>query len=91
MSPLLPQPVFTHSPIDGELVQVRWNGDDRGVIGGKGWTAEKVEGWFEALRAWEAVLRSEEAELWTVMEPGTAISALSLSFLWAACCRFSIC
>ncbi|KAM0750935.1 Trimethyllysine dioxygenase [Meredithblackwellia eburnea MCA 4105] len=71
MSPLVPQPVFTHDQ-KGELVQVRWNGDDRAPVGGKEFEG-KMDKWFEAVRVWEAILRSEEAELWTVMEQGTAI------------------
>ena len=80
MAPLVAQPVFTHDPATGELVQVRWNGDDRGVVGGKAWEG-KMEAWFEAVRVWEGILRSEEAALWTVMETGTAVSTYPLSLL----------
>ena len=73
MAPLVAQPVFSHDPADGALVQVRWNGDDRDVVGGKQFEG-RMEEWFEALRAWEAILRSDEAALWTVMETGTAVS-----------------
>lgn len=79
MTPLVAQPVFTHDPATGELVQVRWNGDDRGVVGGKAWEG-KMELWFEAVRVWEGILRSEEAALWTVMETGTAVSTYSHSY-----------
>ncbi|KAL8276320.1 hypothetical protein RQP46_011286 [Phenoliferia psychrophenolica] len=71
MAPLVAQPVFTHDA-DGELVQIRWNGDDRDVVGGKAFEG-KMEEWFEALRVWEGILRAEESELWTVMETGTAV------------------
>lgn len=74
MRPLTKKPVFNHDE-RGELVQVRWNGDDRGVVGGEGFEAEGVmEAWFEGLRAWEGILRSEEATLWSEMEMGTAVS-----------------
>lgn len=72
MSPLVAQPVFTHDA-DGELVQIRWNGDDRGVVGGKAWEG-KMEDWFEAVRVWEEIIRSKEASLWSQMERGTAVS-----------------
>lgn len=35
--------------------------------------------WFEGVRKWEEVLRSQEAELWSVMEIGTAVSESFLS------------
>ena len=72
MAPLAAKLVLEHAP-GGGLVQVRWNGDDRGVVGGREWEG-KMEGWFEAVRQWEAILRDEGSELWTKMEPGTAIS-----------------
>lgn len=71
MSPLVAQPVFTHNG-KGELVQIRWNADDRDVVGGLAWEG-KMEEWFEAVRAWEAILRSEEMALWSKMEVGTAV------------------
>ena len=39
-----------------------------------------MELWFEAVRVWEGILRSEEAALWTVMETGTAVSTYSHSY-----------
>ncbi|KAI5475421.1 trimethyllysine dioxygenase, partial [Pseudohyphozyma bogoriensis] len=71
MKPLVQQPVLVHDQ-EGELVQVRWNGDDRGVVGGKGWEG-RMEEWYEGVRVWEAILRSEEAAMWTVMRRGTAV------------------
>jgi len=71
MAPLVARPALEY--VGGELVQVRWNGDDRGVLGGPGWEG-KMEAWFDAVRKWEAILRDKGNELWTRMEPGTAIS-----------------
>ncbi|SCV70474.1 BQ2448_1868 [Microbotryum intermedium] len=73
LTPLVRKPVFNHDPSNGELIQVRWNGDDRGVVGGQGWDGGRMEKWFEALRLWEGVLRSEKSQLWTEMEMGTAV------------------
>lgn len=72
MKPLTPSSVFTHDS-RGELLQVRWNADDRAPVGGNAWEG-KMEEWFEAVRVWEEILRSEEANLWTNMEMGTAVS-----------------
>lgn len=82
LTPLIPQPVFTH--LNGELVQIRWNGDDRDVVGGPGWEG-KMEDWFEAVRVWEGIIRSEEAELWTEMEMGTAVSEYFCWLIVRAC------
>ncbi|GAA5832341.1 hypothetical protein JCM11251_006415 [Rhodosporidiobolus azoricus] len=72
MRPLRRFPVFNHDEND-ELVQVRWNGDDRGAIGGPGFYGLDMDRWYKAVRAWENVLRSNQSQLWTKMEPGTAI------------------
>lgn len=77
MTPLSRKPVFNHDE-RGELVQVRWNGDDRGVVGGSGFEG-KMEDWYEGLRLWEGMLRSEEATLWSEMVTGTAVSESSLT------------
>lgn len=54
---------------------VRWNGDDRAVVGGEAFEGARMDEWYEALRTWEGILRSEEAQLWSQMEVGTAVSA----------------
>lgn len=74
MRPLRQLPVLNHDE-HGRLVMVRWNGDDRGVVGGEAFEGELMDRWYDALRVWEGILRSEEAQLWTQMEVGTAVSA----------------
>lgn len=73
MRPVRNLPVLNHDE-NGELVMVRWNGDDRGVVGGAAFEGEKMDRWYDALRVWEDILRSDEAQLWTKMEVGTAVS-----------------
>ncbi|BGP33478.1 hypothetical protein JCM10296v2_005281 [Rhodotorula toruloides] len=72
MRPLRRFPVFNHDE-NGELVMVRWNGDDRGVVGGEAFEGKTMDEWYEALRMWEGILRSDEAQLWTKFEVGTAV------------------
>ncbi|GAA5883111.1 hypothetical protein JCM3774_002859 [Rhodotorula dairenensis] len=72
MRPLRRYPVFNHDE-SGQLVMVRWNGDDRGVVGGDAFEGETMDKWYDALRTWEAILRSDEAQLWSKMEVGTAV------------------
>jgi trimethyllysine dioxygenase len=57
---------------DGRLLQVRWNNEDRGVIG-QGWSAKDVEDWYRAARRYEEILQSKEAEYWVQLEPGTMV------------------
>ncbi|KAK4701775.1 cytochrome c oxidase subunit 5b, partial [Phenoliferia sp. Uapishka_3] len=78
-APLVAHPVFTHDG-KGDLVQIRWNGDDRGVVGGEAMEG-KMEMWYEALRAWETILRDEEAALWSKMHTGTASLTTSEFFM----------
>jgi trimethyllysine dioxygenase len=57
----------------GELVQVRWNNDDRSVMSGL--DAAMVEQWYAAIRAWDALLKSPDSEYWVQLEPGTAVGS----------------
>lgn len=68
----LARPVFTHDAVTGELVQVRWNNEDRGVLG-RGWRAEDVEAWYDAAAKWEEAVRSADAEYWVQLRPGTMV------------------
>ena len=68
------QPVFVHDLMGtGELVQVRWNNDDRSAMceyppeGG-------VEGFYNAIRQWDEILRRKECEYWTQLVPGRPLS-----------------
>ena len=56
----------------GQLVQVRWNNEDRGVLG-QGWSASEVSAWYKAAREFESLNRSAEAEYWFKLEPGTMV------------------
>ncbi|KAI8461592.1 hypothetical protein BY996DRAFT_4377245 [Phakopsora pachyrhizi] len=68
--PLIPQPVLSHHPRTGALTIIRWNPDDRKPIKGK---PEEVKQWYEAINAWERILKSQEMELWMQMKMGQAL------------------
>jgi trimethyllysine dioxygenase len=57
----------------GELIQVRWNNDDRSAMsefpveGG-------VDGFYEAIRKWNEILKLKESEYWTQLVPGKVVS-----------------
>ncbi|KAK4055897.1 hypothetical protein OIO90_003154 [Microbotryomycetes sp. JL221] len=67
-------PVLTHDVDTGELLQIRWNNDDRAVIGkSKSWTKDTIEQWYEATKVWESILRHSDNTLWQQMQMGTAV------------------
>ncbi|KAK8843432.1 trimethyllysine dioxygenase [Kwoniella newhampshirensis] len=71
LRPEISQPVFRHDE-RGRLVQVRWNNEDRGVVG-RGWTPEEVRGWYTASRRFDELNKSEDAEYWVQLSPGTVL------------------
>ncbi len=67
-------PVFNHNPQTGELVQLRWNNDDRATmppysVAFDGTTVSYDE-WFEAARKWNDVIKRGENEYWEQLRPG---------------------
>lgn len=59
---------------EGEsLIQVRWNNDDRGVVDLRK-DRGAVEGWYEAARKWDEILRRQNMEYWAQLEPGRPLS-----------------
>ena len=63
------------------VLQVRWNNDDRGVVGlseadGKStWYAER---WYAAARVWNDILNREDMQYWSQLEPGRPLSMTAL-------------
>jgi trimethyllysine dioxygenase len=82
-SPNSGYPVLRHDLTSGELVQVRWNNNDRSVMNRLG--PGEVEEWYEAMRAWYKRLTSPDSEYWVQLIPGTAVgssvSPLHISYL----------
>jgi trimethyllysine dioxygenase len=79
--PCIDRPIFELDH-DGELLMIRYNADDRGIIGrGHQWqgtvtledgrTVSKVTAFYAALKVWESLLRSPEYCYEFPMEPGT--------------------
>jgi trimethyllysine dioxygenase len=57
-----------------ELMQVRWNNDDRGVVGLKGDQGSTADDWYDAARLWSDILRRKELEYWKQLKPGRPLS-----------------
>ncbi|EAU85593.1 mitochondrial protein [Coprinopsis cinerea okayama7 len=70
-SPFVGYPTLGHDPWTKELVQVRWNNDDRSVMSHL--EPSLVEEWYEAIRLWNQCLKSPDSEYWVQLTPGTAV------------------
>jgi len=68
-SPRSGYPILRHA--DGELIQVRWNNDDRSVMNNL--EPGLVEEWYDAIRKWHKLLTSADSEYWVQLSPGTAV------------------
>ncbi|KAG0640837.1 hypothetical protein HOY80DRAFT_1015246 [Tuber brumale] len=69
IQPYAPFPMFNHHPVNGELILVRWNNDDRATMDRWDDPAD-VERFYEAARAWNDVLKRRESEYWEQLIPG---------------------
>lgn len=71
LRPPISQPILRHDHL-GQLQQVRWNNEDRCVLG-EGWTPNDIQEWYTAARLFEKVCTSKEAEYWVKLSPGTVV------------------
>ncbi|KAL6307585.1 Trimethyllysine dioxygenase [Sparassis latifolia] len=67
-------PVLKHE--GGQLVQVRWNNDDRSVM--RNLEPGLVEEWYDAIRLWQKFLTSSDSEYWVQLSPGTSVGKSAL-------------
>lgn len=72
LRPQISFPVLRHDEC-GRLAQVRWNNEDRGIIG-RGWSATEVRQWYQAAQRFESLIKSKEVEYWVQLNPGTMLS-----------------
>lgn len=77
LRPIISQPILRHDD-SGQLVQVRWNNEDRGVLGAR-WRPEEVRGWYQAARRFEDLCKGDDAEYWVQLSPGTVVGEWSSS------------
>lgn len=70
--PDVPRPVFAHSPVTGELVQVRWNNCDRSIM--DNWASpDDVPKFYKAIRLWNDILTRKENEITLKLKPGQCL------------------
>ncbi|KAF4626522.1 hypothetical protein G7Y89_g11634 [Cudoniella acicularis] len=78
ITPIRKFPVLNHYyPHDHgtkrQLMQVRWNNDDRGVVDleeARGKPGRGTEQWYNAARKWNEILKRKDMEYWAQLEPG---------------------
>ncbi|EKD03941.1 hypothetical protein A1Q2_01765 [Trichosporon asahii var. asahii CBS 8904] len=71
LRPPISQPVLRHDHL-GNLIQARWNNEDRCVLG-EGWTPNEIREWYRAARAFENIVTSASTEYWSKLTPGTLV------------------
>ncbi|KAL4794190.1 P-loop containing nucleoside triphosphate hydrolase protein [Aspergillus venezuelensis] len=65
-------PVFNdHEDAYGWLHQIRWNNYDRAPK--SNWTLRQQEMWYKAAEHFDRIIHRPEMEIWTQLEPGTAL------------------
>ena len=57
-----------------ELMQVRWNNDDRGVVAIQDDSSVGAGIWYEAARKWNEILKRKDMEYWAQLKPGHPLS-----------------
>lgn len=56
------------------LYQVRWNNYDRAPK--MDWSLKQQTEWYRAAGHWNSIITRKDMEIWTQLEPGTALSKL---------------
>lgn len=71
-SPPAMYPPLRYHPSTKELVQVRWNNDDRSVMSHL--LPDEVEEWYQAIKIWNELLTKPDSEYWVQLSPGTVLT-----------------
>ncbi|KKK17526.1 hypothetical protein ARAM_002529, partial [Aspergillus rambellii] len=64
-------PVFRNHGYLRELYQIRWNNYDRAPK--RDWWVDEQQRWYDAARHFDQIIRRPEMEVWTQLQPGTAL------------------
>ncbi|KAL9117241.1 MAG: hypothetical protein Q9187_006225, partial [Circinaria calcarea] len=65
--PAFEYPVLNHHPKTGEVLQVRWNNEDRAALN---IAVQHLDAWYDAARKWVEILRRPSLEYWEPLRPG---------------------
>jgi trimethyllysine dioxygenase len=66
-----------HDDPNPRLLQVRWNNDDRGVVGLREREGMSAEKWYKEARLWSDILAEDNMQYWAQLEPGRPLSMFS--------------
>ena len=72
IQPAEQEPVLKRHAQLNRLYQVRWNNYDRAAK--SDWNYEEQSKWYTAARHWNEIINRKDMEIWTQLEPGTALS-----------------
>ncbi|OGM42893.1 trimethyllysine dioxygenase TmlH [Aspergillus bombycis] len=71
IQPTEQMPIFKIHSQFNYLYQIRWNNYDRAAK--KDWTLEEQNRWYNAARHFNDIITREKMQIWTQLEPGTAL------------------
>ncbi|PYH41485.1 putative trimethyllysine dioxygenase TmlH [Aspergillus saccharolyticus JOP 1030-1] len=71
IQPIHEFPVFEVHPQLDVMYRIRWNNYDRATK--TNWGLKSVKQWYSAARNWNAIITSPQHQIWTKLEPGTAL------------------
>ncbi|KAE8411079.1 hypothetical protein BDV36DRAFT_289052 [Aspergillus pseudocaelatus] len=71
IQPAEQMPIFKIHPQFNYLYQIRWNNYDRAAK--KDWTLGEQNRWYNAARHFNDIITRENMQIWTQLEPGTAL------------------
>lgn len=75
IQPAYEYPVLNHHPKTREILQVRWNNDDRAALNV---AVRYLDAWYDAARKWVEILRRPSLEYWEPLKPGRPLSKFSM-------------
>ena len=75
IQPSAQAPVLSVHPDMQKVYQVRWNNYDRAPK--TDWTVKEQRAWYKAAKHFNEILSEENRQIWTQLEPGTALSMYS--------------
>lgn len=76
-------PVLSVHPDMNTVYQVRWNNYDRAPKAH--WGHQEQDLWYAAARCYDEILRESQRQIWTQLEPGTALSEYNTDMLPRSC------
>ncbi|KAE8333103.1 hypothetical protein BDV39DRAFT_188642 [Aspergillus sergii] len=71
IQPAEQMPIFRIHPQFNYLYQIRWNNYDRAAK--KDWNLDQQNRWYNAARHFNDIVTREKTQIWTQLEPGTAL------------------